>query len=37
VVADFLEVDALPDSERGTGGFGHTGVAPSLRPGRDDQ
>jgi dUTP pyrophosphatase len=27
VVAAFAEVDALPDSERGSGGFGHTGMA----------
>jgi dUTP pyrophosphatase len=26
VVAAFAEVDALPDSERGSGGFGHTGM-----------
>jgi dUTP pyrophosphatase len=25
VQADFIEVDALEDSDRGTGGFGHTG------------
>lgn len=25
-MVDFTETDELPDSERGTGGFGHTGV-----------
>jgi dUTP pyrophosphatase len=27
VVAEFEEVDGLPGTERGSGGFGHTGVA----------
>lgn len=27
-------VDALPDSERGVGGFGHTGTGPSFAPGQ---
>ena len=27
-MASFREVDALPDTERGSGGFGHTGTAP---------
>ena len=33
VAVDFAEVEALPESERGTGGFGHSGVAPRRTDG----
>ncbi len=33
--ADWIEVEALPESKRSTGGFGHTGLNGENRVGRD--